>query len=553
MAGQKSKLFYNGRIITLDPKQPPVEAMLVREGRISGLGKKEDFILDNSCRLIDLKGLTVLPGFNDSHLHLLGIGEAMETVDLTAVKSLKELQGELNQFISEKGVKQGSWITGRGWNQNNYPGKELPDRQLLDKCSPANPVFLKRACGHLGVANSIALKKAGISKNTPDPAGGRIDRDKLTGEPNGILRENAMAFVDKLLPEPGLSDYQRIIKNAADRMVKSGLTSVQTDDFGNWEKFRLVYKAYQKLKEKGNLPLRINLQIRMGQIEDFRRVVETGLNTGTGNDDLEIGPCKILADGSMGGRTAALSSPYADKPDTAGVLLYEERELREFVNLAYKSGFQLAIHGIGDRAIEIIVNLYRQILKREAEMRAVSIKEAARQLRPRIIHSQLTNNFLIKEIAELGIALDVQPIFINSDLHIAEERLGSSRLEGTYAWKSMLDHGINLGGGSDGPVESFSPLKGIYSAVTRKDLKGFPPGGWRTEEALKTIEAIKLFTYGSAYNSFNEKKKGSLQTGKLADFVILDQNITTIEPDKIKDIEVLATYIGGEEVFSNIN
>ncbi len=544
MVKSQRTLFFNGKILTMKPGEQAAGAMLIQGGKIEGTGQDESDFVGCYERKYDLKGMTVMPGFNDSHLHLTGIGEAMETVDLTGVEDIASFQKKIKTYIQEMRLNSDKWITGRGWNQNRFPDQKMPNRKIIDKVTRDYPVFLKRSCFHIGVVNSRALELAGIDKVTPDPPGGKIDRDPTTGKPTGILRENAMGLVESIIPEPGPQDFKRWIKNATIELSKTGLTSIQTDDFGNYTRFEKGYQAYKELHDAGELPVRINLQVRMGKINDFSRFIsETGFKTGSGDEFLAIGPCKILSDGSMGGRTAALFEPYSDKPDTQGTLIYTPEELEDYVKLAAGAGFQLAIHGIGDRAISEIIRIYEKVYKTREEIAAA---------RPRLIHGQLTNKKLIKKMKKLGMAVDIQPIFLNSDLHMAEARVGKERLEGSYAWKSMYEMGIPLGGSSDAPVETFKPLAGIYAAVTRKDLTGYPESGWRSREAMTVEQALDIYTRGSAYNSFSEGIKGELTAGKLADFIILSDDPTTVKPDQIKQIEVLATFVGGKEVYSKL-
>lgn len=556
---KKRTLFHNANILTLDPSFSVGKKMLVEGDKVVGIGNDSDFNVDYDCK-VDLEGRTVIPGFNDSHLHLAAIGEAIETVDLTDVTSIKGLQKKLESYLKKRKLAPGTWIKGRGWDQDRFLKKKFPDRKVIDAVVTEYPVLLKRNCLHIAVANSKALEIAGITKSTEAPPGGEIDRDK-GGVPTGVLRDNAMALVEREIPEPEEGNYLRWIKKGSKELVKVGITSVQTDDFGNLNRFRNGYRAYQKLKANDKLPLRVNLQVRMGKLTDFKTFVEdTGLKTGSGDKWLRIGPCKILADGSMGARTAALNSPYCDCPETEGILIYESEELQEFARFANNAGFQLAIHAIGDRAIEEIIDIYQGILSEndnrktgdageKSEDETSRMKKVGGKLRPRIIHAQLTNNNLLARAEKLGIAFDIQPIFLNSDLHVAEDRVGPERLEGAYAWKTMYQRGIPLGGSSDGPVDSYKPLDGVYSAVTRKDLKGYPEGGWLSDEALGVREALKIYTLGSAFNSFEENIKGTLTTGKLADFVVLSNDPTSVYPDDINNIEVIATYVGGKKVY----
>mgnify|MGYP006279232665 CR=1 FL=1 len=537
MKDKNYKLFYNGKIITMNDDLPVAGSMIVQGNKITSMMEKKK-PGGNYTKKIDLAGKTVLPGFNDSHMHLLGVGESMENIDLNDCKGREDVLNKIEEYIRKNKPETGTWLTGRGWNQNKFSDGRMPDRNLLDRVQGDYPIYLKRVCGHISTANSKALKIAGIGINTSSPSGGQVDENH-NGKPTGILRENAMKLVERYIPQPDIDDYKRWIKKASAQLVKNGITSVQTDDFGSKEGFKEIYPLYKKLDNENKLLPRINLQTRIADLAEFKEVItKVNIQTGTGDSGLKIGPCKILADGSLGGRTAALTEPYSDQADSRGTLLYSPEELREFIRYANSAGFQLAIHGIGDRAIRLIINLFKK---------EIGIKNIPKA-RPRIIHAQLTDYHLIEQMAELGIAADIQPIFINSDLHIADKRLGR-RVDGTYAWKTMFKRGINLAGGSDSPVETYSPLKGIYSAVTRKDLSGYPKEGWRDEEALDLYQAIKIYTMGSAYNTFEENIKGGLSSGMLADFVVLEQDITTVNPDDIKDIEVNSTYIAGKRVY----
>lgn len=533
---QVDQIFINGNIITVDKEKPRIEAFAVREGKIVATGSNEEITALKTDRtdITDLKGQVVVPGFNDSHLHLLSLGKFREMVDLNQACSQDDLVSSGQSFLKDN--PQIQWLLGRGWNHENFINKELPSRYDLDKISKEIPILFTRVCGHLAVANSKALEMAGLAQDIEQPDGGRIDLDK-DGVPTGILRENALGLILGIIPKDTIDDYKRLLQKGAREALSFGLTSVQTDDFGGTKTMVDKLTAYSQLLEEG-FPLRISFQTRLSSLKEIKTYLEIKENYLFPEHTIEYGPVKLMLDGSLGGRTAALLEPYSDDPETDGVVTMAQEKIDQLMLFTHSQGLQTAAHAIGDKAIKMVLESYRKML----------LKKPAEDSRPRIIHAQITSKDLLKEMAELGVVCDIQPIFVGTDLHIVEKRVGE-RAKTSYAWKTMNEMGIPTAGGSDAPVESCNPLLGIYTAVTRQDLAGYPENGFLPDERLTVEKALELFTLGSAYATKDEKIKGSISPGKLADFVILSDDITAIPAEEIKNSRVLATYISGDRVY----
>ncbi len=538
------KIIFNGKIITVNENQPRAEAVAISGDRFSAVGSDQEILAlaDSNTEKIDLQGKTVLPGFNDSHLHLLWIGKGLEEVNLNGVKSCQEIINRGKEFLEENknlfGAKQDIWLAGRGWNDSLFTDSSLPSRADLDQISTELPIVFRRVCGHVSVVNSKALELAGIDSNFEQPQGGKIDFDQ-SGKPTGILREQAMQLVNKLQPVESVEDYMRYFEKGQAVALQYGLTSVHSDILGEVATVGPKLTALANLIKKDALPLRISTQIRVWSKEEIDHFKEIWQNFDFAEHTVEAGLIKIMTDGSLGGRTAAMLEPYADDPNSTGVEQLTQKEVNDLLTYAHQAGFQVAGHAIGDKAIQMMLNGFK-------EMAGSKIED---DLRPRIIHAQITNKELLEEMARLGVVCDIQPVFVGTDLHIVEDRLGKERAKETYAWKTMRKMGIVTAGGSDAPVESCNPLLGIYTAVTRQDQAGYPAEGWLPEEKLSLEEAIELFTLGSAYASFDEKEKGSIETNKLADFVVLAADITSIPVEEIKDLNVESTFVGGKEVY----
>lgn len=534
-------ILYNGKIITMDGILPQAEAVAIREGKIIKAGSNGEILSyrESNTEAIDLKGKLALPGFNDSHMHLLSFALSLEKADLNGCTGIQDLIQRVRDFIETKGIKKGEWVQGRGWNHELFYEKRMPTRQDLDNISREHPVILTRTCGHIAVANTYALKLAGIFENPPAVPGGSIDLDEK-GIPTGVLRENAMELLYGKLPLYDKTKIKKLIVEAAEKFIKSGLTSVQSDDLESIKgDFKEILEAFFELEGENKLPIRVNEQVLLPTIEKLERFLSLGLRTGHGSEYFKIGPLKLLTDGSLGGRTAALTFPYEDDKDTKGIAIYTQDQLDELVEKAYLNGMQVACHAIGDRAMEMVFHSYEKAMK----------KLPKNDPRFRIIHCQITTEELIEKFSKYKVIADIQPIFVSSDLSIVEKRIGRERAKWTYNWKTLIEKGIHVAGGSDCPVEPFNPLLGIYAAVTRKNLSGFPEDGWLPEQKLSVKEAVHIFTMGSAYCTFEENIKGSITSGKLADIAVLSEDIFKIAPDEIKDVEVEMTILGGKIVY----
>ena len=415
-----TKLFYNARIITMDPSQPTAEAMAVWEDRILAVGKAEEVFpwASRKTQRINLEGQVIVPGYNDSHMHLLYWGLGMMGADLAAARSVDEMICLGREFADSNPNRE--WIIGRGWNDENFPGKALPTKEDLDRVSLHRPVVFTRACGHVCVVNSKALELAGIDASTPNPPGGHIDRTG-GGEPTGILRENAITLVGRLIPDPTVSDLKEILSKATHAAAALGLTTVQTNDLDGAGTLSMRLEAYYKLAAARELPIRVVLQAAMPTPDDLTAYLEArrcypvlGSNPGS---HLTLGPLKLYADGSLGARTAALSEPYADAPDTSGMLIYTQEELDELVSLAAEANLQVAVHAIGDKALDIVLTSYERAKRPMPGWSA----------RPRVVHCQIATRQQLERMAALGCLADIQPIFVPNELHFPEDRSGADR------------------------------------------------------------------------------------------------------------------------------
>lgn len=534
-------VLYNGNIFTADKGEKRAEAVAIKDGKITAVGTDEEVLgyKDSNTKLINLEGKTAVPGFNDSHMHLLSYAVSLEKADLNGTKSIDEMKERVKNYIKRNNIPEGRWVLGMGWNHSFFKEKRLPSRQDLDEISQNHPIVLTRTCGHLCAANTRALKEAGIFDNPPEIEGGGIDVDR-NGVPTGILKEKAQDLVYKIIPPLNKREIKGLILKAAENCLKEGITSVQTDDFEAVKSdFKDVLGAYFELDREKRLKVRINEQCLLPEMEKIQAFINMGYKTGYGSEFFKIGPLKLLSDGSLGGRTAALRMPYADDETTTGILIFSQDELDRLVEMGHLNGLQVAVHAIGDRAMDMALESFEKALS----------KYPKEDPRFRIIHAQITTRDIIEKFKKLDVIADIQPIFVSTDLAVVEERIGKERAKWTYNWKTFIDYGVHVAGGSDCPVEPFNPLYGIYAAVTRKNLDGYPENGWLPEQKLTVEEALYIFTMGSAYASFEENIKGSITPGKLADIAVLSDNIFEIEPDGIKDVNVEKTIVDGEIVY----
>lgn len=511
----------NVNVVTLNQKQPKAEAIAIQNRRIIAVGSNKEIrkYTGKKTRVIDAKNKTIVPGFVDCHVHMTGFGQFLHTLDMRNVESMKEMQRKMRKYVQKNPER--SWILGGRWDQDKFAEKRYPTRWDLDAAVADKPVFLIRVCGHLGIANTKALQLAGISKETTVDSG-KIDLDEATGEPNGILRENALGLVWKAIPKPNPKELEEACISACKKAVKAGLTCVHWI-VGSAKEIRIIQNLYLNRK----LPLRVYLGI---SADLLGQLIDLGLLTGFGNDVVKIGFVKVFADGSLGARTAALKEPYSDKPETRGIMLYTQRKLNRLVLKAHKAGLQLAVHAIGDRAIETVLKAFENALK----------KHPRKNHRHRIEHFSVLNPKLIKRMKQLGLIASVQPHFVVSDFWVVD-RVGKDRARWTYPFKTLVKEGLIVTSGSDCPVEPIDPLLGVWAAVTRKSF---------AEESLTVEQALKTYTLNAAYASFDENNKGTIEVGKFADLTVLSDDLFNVPPDEIKKAEVEMTIVDGKIVYS---
>ena len=531
-------VFKNGNVYTAIDKAPRAEAIAVVDDRIVFVGTNDaaqKFVGPNT-RVVDLKGKTVLPGFTDAHQHLSGVGQREMTLNLEGTTSLQDLLAKVKARVDQ--AKPGEWITGRGWIETHWQPPVFPTRWDLDKVSPNNPVILGRADGHGAVANSAALKLANVDKTTPNPFGGEISKDKKTGEPNGMLLDAAQGLVRRRVPPTTAADEERAVVLGAKRDVELGWTQVQ-DAGGSYDDVDI----FKKLYAAGSIKLRIYKAV-YGPGPNATRLINDGPIIGEFGNRLTVRTIKVVSDGALGSRGAALLGPYSDAADTSGFLTVKAEELRPMLIEALRTGIQVETHAIGDRANRFILDEYEAALK--------AVPPAERKIvnpRWRVEHAQIVNPADIPRFAKLGIIPSMQPSHAIGDLFFAPSRLGSPRLAGAYAWESFIKSGVVVPGGSDAPVERGEPMIEFYAAVARKDQKGFSGEGWHPEEAVTREQALKMFTIWPAYAAFEDGLRGTIQAGKLADLTILSADIMTIPAPEILKTRCVMTVINGEIVY----
>jgi len=529
-------IFYNGKVRTMDGRT--AQAVCVENGGIAFVGGDEEALKmkTGGTKLIDLGGRLTLPGFIDTHMHLLSYGASLFKASLGPARSKAELLEIGRAFLkANPGLSR---LVGAGWNQERWADDAtFPKRWELDEISRDIPVAFWRACYHALCLNTKALEVCGIAADTPDPSGGTVVRDEK-GIPNGVLLEDACGLADAMMPEPDIGESKRCIRAAALDAVSCGLTTVHADDLYFPDEGECVpLRAYEELRGEGMLPIRVYMQCRLSDPAAFRRFFELGYACGKGDERLRFGPMKLIADGSLGARTAYMRKPYRDAPETRGIPIYTKEQLDSLVCAAAERGMPSVIHAIGDATLEMALDAIEKARRVEKT-----------KLRHGIIHCQITDLPLLERMKRLDVMALVQPIFLESDLHIADSRVGELART-SYAFATMLRLDIRMAFGSDAPVERFNAIQGIYHAVTRKDLSGFPENGWYPGERLTVEQAVAAFTREAAYASCEENIKGTVSAGKLADLVVLDRDIFEIRPDEIKDASVYMTVCGGEIVY----
>lgn len=528
----------NGNIYTVNEKQPHAEAIAVKGDRIVFVGSNEDAekFRGDKTRIVDLGGKTVVPGLTDSHCHIFGIGEREMRLNLEGTNSLQDFLAKVGERVSQ--TEKGKWITGRGWIETFWKPAEFPSRQDLDKVAPDNPVFLTRADGHASVVNSAALKIAKIDKHTSDPFGGQILKTK--GEPNGMLLDNAQKLVARDIPKPTEADREEALLRGIDREISLGWCEIQNAG-SHKEDVDLIKKAF----DAGKIKIRF-VNAVFGPGADAQDLLREGPTINAFNHHFTQRTIKVIFDGALGSRGAALLKPYNDVPDTSGFLTEKPEALRPMFEEALRRGIQVETHAIGDRANRLILDLYEQAFKAvPADQRKIP------EPRWRVEHAQIVDSADIERFTKLGVIPSMQPSHAISDLFFAPRRLGMDRLAGAYAWQSLLKSGCIIAGGSDAPVERGEPMIEFYAAVTRKSIKGESGKGWHLEQAVSREQALKMFTIWPAYAAFEENDKGSIEVGKLADFTVLSQDIMKIPEPQILMTRAQMTVIGGEIVFAD--
>lgn len=530
----------NGIIHTANDEMPRAEAVAVRYGKIVFIGTTKDVkpFEGKGTKVIDLKGRTVVPGLIDAHYHLSGVGQREMTLNLEGTTGLDDFLAKVKARVDK--AQPGQWVTGRGWIETFWKPQTFPTRQDLDRISPNNPVYLVRADGHGGVANSAALKIAGIDKSTQSPFGGEIMKDRTTGEPTGMLLDRAQGLVSRHIPAPTKADLEQALVLGAGRSVELGWTQIQNAG-ASWSEVEMLKELYLQNKIK----LRIYEAIR-GPGQDAQKLLRDGPIVGLYDNRLTVRTIKISIDGALGSKGAALLEPYADH-DTSGFLTQKPEELLPIFKQALKKGVQIETHAIGDRANRVTLDLYEQAFN---EVPPIERQDRS-DPRWRIEHAQIVHPDDIPRFARLKIIPSMQPSHAIGDLHFATSRIGLKRLDGAYAWQTFLKQGNFIAGGSDAPVERGEPMIEFYAAVARKDQKGFSGDGWHPEEKVSREQALKMFTLWAAYAAFEEKLRGSIEIGKLGDFTVLSADIMQIpEPDILKT-RCLMTIIDGEVVFGS--
>ncbi len=537
---------YTGAVLPYMPgaKAPSplrVQAIAVKNGRIAAIGTNDEIRKFHSkqTKTVDLGGHFVMPGFNDAHLHLANGGFEKLNVNLVGTKSLSEMQTRIAAGVKTRAA--GEWVLGRGWDHTLWPGQKLPTRQDLDAVTGDHPAFFVRVDGHIAIANTAALKAAGVTGQTQPPQGGSIDHD-ANGEPTGIVREGAQELITSKIPPPSAAQRRRGLELSFEDAVRHGITSVQ--DNSAWEDFLVM----EEMEREGALPIRVSEWLNFHDAVDTLQ--EHRARHSQTDPMLHTGMLKGFMDGSLGSRTAALLAPYADDPKNSGLPQYKQDELNEMADARVRAGFQLGFHAIGDEAAEMALQAFAFAERgiRENQLRHPSTSQKADDFRFRIEHDQVVTEEQVPRYAQLGVIASVQPNHLLTDMNWAEERIGAERAKHSYPWGDYFRNKVMMAFGTDYPVEPITPFRGMYAAVTRKNEAGTK--SYYPEQKLTIEQAIAAYTTASAYAEFAEKEKGLLQPGMLADFVVLDRDLTKVKPEEILTTKVLRTVVAGKTVYN---
>ncbi len=532
-AASADLVIVHGRVWTVDHAHPQAEAVAIQGSLIVAVGTDAEIArwTGPATKRIDAQGKSVLPGFIDAHVHFSSGGGEISSVHLRDAATPQEFSRRIGEHA--KKLRKGEWILGGTWDHELWGGTPLPSHDWIDAVTPDTPVLVTRYDGHMALANGLAIRLAGITRETKDPPGGTIVRDK-DGNPTGLLKDAAMELLGRVVPLPSDERLLRMIRAGMEEARRSGVTSIH--DISSTEDVR----AYQMLAARGELTLRIYCITPLPQ---WKAPATAGLRAGFGNDWIHLGALKGFSDGSLGSTTALFEQPYTDAPETSGLpneMMLPEGNMLKMALGADKAGLQLAVHAIGDKANRTMLDVYTEVAKQNGP------RDGRRW---RIEHAQHLRSEDFARFASLGVIASVQPYHAIDDGRWAEKRIGHERCKTTYAFRTLLDHGVRLAFGSDWTVAPLNPMLGLYAAVTRATLDGKNSNGWFPEQKLTLKESIEAYTMGSAYAEFRDKEKGSLTVGKLGDVVILDTDLFSVAPEKIKDAAVRWTIVGGKIVY----
>lgn len=522
----------NARVYTADDSRPLADAFAVRDGRVAFVGSTREArsLAGATTRVVDLGGKTVIPGMVDAHAHYSGLAETLSTVDLMGVPSYDELIRRVQARAAT--LPKGSWVQGRGWDQNQWADGEFPTHERLTAAVPDHPVYLTRVDGHAALVNRAAMQAASLTRGSRDPSGGRILK-AANGEPTGVLIDRAQGLVSRVIAPPSREQTRQALLDAQSAMHRWGLTGVHDAGAG-----RAMIELYEDIAKAGELDLRLYTMIAddSAAIAHFLAI---GPRSSLHNNRVWIRAIKLYSDGALGSRGAALLEPYSDDPGNNGLLISPMEHIQDVAERALQKGFQVNSHAIGDRGNRVVLDAYEQALDRNPRA----------DHRFRIEHAQIIHYSDIPRFAQLGVIPSMQASHQTSDMYWAGKRLGPERLLGAYAWRSLLNTGVIIPNGSDFPVEYVNPLISFHAAIARQDANDYPVGGWYPDQRMTRDEALKSMTLWPAYSAFQEAELGSLSVGKHADFVVLDQDIMRVAPELVLKTEVMSTWVGGKAVY----
>lgn len=532
LAAQPADLIVvNARVYTADDARPLAEAFAVRDGKVAFVGSSREAraLGGPSTRVVDLDGRTVIPGMVDAHAHYGGLAQTLSTVDLMGVPSYDELIARVRARAAA--LPKGTWVQGRGWDQNQWADGQFPTHEALSAAVPDHPVYLTRVDGHAALVNTAAMRAANLTRATRDPSGGRILKS-ATGEPTGVLIDRAQGLVSRVIPPQTREDTRRALLEAQRVMHRWGLTGVHDAGAG-----RAMIELYEEMARAGELDLRLYAMIADDSAA-IAHFMTLGPRSSLHNGRLWVRSIKLYSDGALGSRGAALLEPYSDDPGNSGLLISPLEHIRDVAERALQRGFQVNSHAIGDRGNRIVLDAYEQALDR--------VPRADHRFR--IEHAQILHYSDIPRFAQLGVIPSMQASHQTSDMYWAGKRLGPERLLGAYAWRSLLNTGVIIPNGSDFPVEYVNPLISFHAAIARQDANDYPVGGWYPDQRMTRDEALKSMTLWPAYSAFQEDELGSITVGKHADFVVLDQDIMRVPAELVLETQVLSTWVGGRVV-----